>query len=138
MKPRCGRCLVAPPTSAWIVLVSGNSLVVIRNWIHIRVVAVQLALVHIVPDVVPHAAPAVPTDDACPNNETVEARRTLQENLIDAGGVESPEEPIQVVLPLTSVCSPSLNPLGLMILGRAKATTTEPRLAAQEGGSQQS
>lgn len=119
-------------------LSGGNSLIVIRNWIHVWVVAVQLALIHIVPNVVPHAAPAIPTDDACPNDETVEARRTFQEDLIDACGVECAEEPIHVVLPLASVCRPSLDPGGLMILRRAKATTAEPCFAAQERGSQQS
>lgn len=56
--------------------------------------AVQLALIDVVPDVIPHATPGIPAKNAKPNDEAIEARGTLQEGLVDTGGVEKTEEPV--------------------------------------------
>merc|ERR1719296_489681 len=112
-----------------------QSLVVVGWRVHVWIVRIQLALVDVVPDVIPGPAPIIPADDAAANHEAVEAGRTLQKDLVDAGRVECPEEPIRRVLARSVVLVPVVNPLGLVVARGAEASAT--RLGSKEWSPQQ-
>merc|ERR1719253_703575 len=119
---------IAPRAGAW--RLARRRSVLLCGRVHVGVVRVELPLVLPVPVVVPHAAPVVPSDDAASDDEAVEARRALQEDLVDAGRVEEAEKPIEVVHAVPVVLAPVLDPRRLVVAhggNRRGARRTLPR-----------